>query len=184
MEGKKIAVIYEDVHEEILNEMIDVMESFLKKNNIVVKMIVNTEEPRYKFMAKLEKENVDCLITFAMAGFGGKTLIGHNSYNLICAKQIHILVGDYPYYHEFLKGEHGINLFFFADHGKWVSNWHKEYRGVQFFEKIPPLYIGKKLTSNEKKADENTMRNIIAKVSEIVEGDKPITLSDRQLEAW
>lgn len=184
MEGKKIAIIYEDVNKEILGEVIDITESILNKNNIVVEMMVNSREPRYKFQARLVEQDADYLITFAMAGFGGKTLIGHNSYNLVCAKQIHILIGDYSHYHELLKGEHGINMFFFADHGKWVNRWREEYKGVQFFEKIPPLYIGKKLTSNEKKADENTIRNLVDKVVELVEGDKPLILSDRQLEAW
>lgn len=183
MEGKKVAIIYEISHKEILHDLVGVTEGIINHNN-VIRMEVNGEEPRHVFIENVKKEEPDYLITFAMAGFGGKTLIGHNMYNLICAKQIHILIGDYQYYHKFLKGEHGINLFFFADCGKWVNNWQKEYRGIQFFEKIPPLYIGRKLTSNEKKADENTIRNIIAKVVEIVEGDGPLTLSDRQLEAW
>lgn len=184
MEGKKVAIIYEMTHKEVLQELVEMTERILNQKNTVVRLEVSSEEQRHLFFERVKTKNPDYLITFAMAGFGGKTLLGHNSYNLICAKQIHILIGDYSYYHKFLKGEHGINLFFFADHGKWINNWQKEYRGVQFFEKIPPLYIGKKLTPNEKKADENTMRNIIAKVAEIVEGDKPITLSDRQLEAW
>lgn len=184
MEGKKVAIVYETAHKEVLAELIGITEGILNKKNTVVRISVNSEEPRHKFIGQLEKEDVDYLITFAMAGFGGKTLIGHNSYNLIYAKQIHILIGDYSYYHDFLKGEHGINMFFFADNGKWVMRWKDEYRGVPHLEKIPPLYIGKRLSANEKKADEMTMQSIIAKVSGIVEGEDVITLSNLQLEAW
>lgn len=168
---KKTVIIYEKEHSDVLADAITVTEQILKeKNHTVLRMPISQEKRGYEYFEELKKYDADYLISFAMAGFGWKTLSSQVSYNLLYAKQVHILIGDYAGYEEFLQKEYAINLFFFADNNKWTRDWENRYPGIPYMEKIPPVYIGKNLSVMERQADRKIIRRIVDRVTEIVEG--------------
>lgn len=171
MESKKTILVYEKGHEEVLADLLSLTEQiWSEKGCNVIRMSVSQEKKGHEYLAELKEQDADYLISFAMAGFSWKTLASQVSYNLLYAKQIHILIGDYDGYEEFLKKEYAISLFFFTDHKKWIADWEEKYPGIPFLKKIPSLYIGKNLSLMEKQTDKRIMTQIIDEVMDIVEG--------------
>lgn len=173
MNGTKTVIVYEKGHAQVLSDLLAIVEQIVKeKGHQVIQMPVSEEKKGHEYLEELKKVDADYLISFAMAGFAWKTLASQVAYNLLYAKQIHILIGDYDGYEQFLKKEYAINLFFFADNKRWLSGWEERFPGVPYLEQIPGLYIGKKLTPIERQTDKKIMETVIDKVIQMVEGSR------------
>lgn len=171
MNPKKTLILYDIEHEKVLQDLLEIIEQILKgEGHEVIRILVSRQKKGHEYLEELKKLDADYLISIAMAGFSWTTLASQVAYNLLYAKQIHILVGDYENYEEFLKKEYAMNLFFFTDHPKWFQNWEEKYPGIPYLEKIPTLYIGKNLSVAEKQADNKIMKQVINKVIDMAEG--------------
>ena len=171
MNPKKTFILYDIEHEEVLEDFLAVLEQILKeKGHVAGRILVTPQKKGYQYLEELKKLDADYLISIAMAGFTWTTLTSQPAYNLLYAKQIHILLGDYNNYDEFLQQEYAMNLFFFADHPKWLRNWEEKYPGIPYLEQIPTLYIGKALSRQERQTDYKIMEQVIEKVINMVEG--------------
>lgn len=171
MKRKKTVLVYEKAHEEVLQDLLSVTEQLWQaKGYDILRLPVSSQRRNYEYVEELQRMDAEYLLSFAMAGFGWKTLTSQVSYNLLYAKQMHILIGDYGDYEKFLQKEYAINLFFFADNKKWTENWEERYPGIPFMERIPQLYIGKNLSALEKQEDNRIMQQIMDTVHSIVEG--------------
>ena len=167
---KKAIIIFEDCHREILNDLIrDAEKIFEEKQYIVNKICILSKKPGHSYFEQLKKEKPDYIVSFAMAGFQWRTLASQVSYNLLYAKQIHILIGDYDVYETFLQKEYAINLFFFADNEKWTKEWEQRYVGIPYMRKVPTIFIGKNLSYEEKRSNQRNLHQIIDQVIRIVE---------------
>lgn len=167
---KKAIIIFEDCHREALNDLVrDAEKIFKEKQYIVGKISISDRKPGHVYFEQLKEENPDYIISFAMAGFRWKTLASQVSYNLLYAKQIHVLIGDYDVYETFLQKEYAMNLFFFADHDKWTKEWEQRYAGIPYMRKVPTFFVGKNLSDEEKKSNIKNLHQIINQVISIVE---------------
>lgn len=83
------------------------------------------------------RKNPDYLATIDMVGFERTTLLEGSVYNLLHAKQLHLLTGDCGQYEELLQREYAINLFFFSDREETVRDWEKRYPGLPHLERMP-----------------------------------------------
>ena len=168
--GKRAIIIYEEGHREVLNDLLrDTQIIMEKKQYATTQLCISNKKPGHTYFEQLKKENPDYIISFAMAGFQWKTLASQISYNLLYAKQIHILIGNYDIYETYLQKEYAINLFFFADHERWTKKWDERYAGIPFMKKISTIYIGKKLSVDERQSNQKNLNQIIDQVIHIVE---------------
>lgn len=171
MGDRKAVVVYEQEHKQILKDILGMAENKLKNCGCdVLLMEVSADKKGYEYYTELEKYDADYLLSFAMAGFQWDTLTGQVSYNRLYAKQIHILIGDYEVYEEYLQKEFAINLFFFADNAHWIKDWKTKYTGVPFMEKIPTIFCGEKLSVLEKEQNKKIICYVIDKVIAFTEG--------------
>lgn len=168
--NKKAIIIFEECHREVLKDLItDAEKIFKEKQYIVDRICISDNKAGHIYFGQLKNENPDYIVSFAMAGFQWKTLASQVSYNLLYAKQIHILIGDYDVYETFLQKEYAINLFFFADNDKWTKEWEQRYVGIPYMRKVPTIFIGKNLSCEEKRSNQRNLHQIIDQVISIVE---------------
>ncbi len=93
--------------------------------------------PGEDWFSAVRRQNPDYLATIDMVGFERTTLLEGSVYNLLHAKQLHLLTGDCGQYEELLQREYAINLFFFSDREETVRDWEKRYPGLPHLERMP-----------------------------------------------
>lgn len=159
---KKAVIIYDGKDKVVVDDLLTVLGRIWEKRGYEC-ILLMTRDDR-DFMAEVEQMNADILMTIAMAGFEHKNMTEGVCYNTLRAKQIHILIGNIPKYDVYLRKELGIHLFLFTDNDQVYAGWREKYPALPFLEKIPTLYIGKKLNGTEKSRNEKNLENVIGRV--------------------
>lgn len=88
---------------------------------------VREELPWENYKSRLQAQENAYLVTVDMAGFGWTTLLEGSAYNLLPAKQLHLLTEDRGQYDMLLQKEYAINLFFFTDNSEILKDWERRY---------------------------------------------------------
>lgn len=113
-------------------------EAWEKKGYQTEKISVRERPARGEdWFSAVRRQNPDYLATIDMVGFERTTLLEGSVYNLLHAKQLHLLTGDCGQYEELLQREYAINLFFFSDREETVRDWEKRYPGLPHLERMP-----------------------------------------------
>lgn len=101
-----------------------------------VPMPIREEKSWGTYLPRLREQDVSWLVTVDMAGFGWSTLLEGCAYNLLPAKQLHLLTEDRGQYDGFLQKEYAINLFFFTDNPDTIQDWESRYPLLPHLELI------------------------------------------------
>lgn len=108
-----------------------------KRGYQTAELPIDEERASESYLSEVRKQNPEYLVTIDMVGFGWTTLLEGSVYNLLHAKQLHLLTGDCGQYDTFLRKEYAINLFFFSDSMETVKNREKEYPLLPHLEWMP-----------------------------------------------
>lgn len=172
---RRVVMLCDERNRAILSETISIMESVWNEMEYEVTVFfVSEEESPDTYMNELVRLKEDFLVTFAMAGFSWRGLMEQVRFNTLAAMQIHILLGSLPQYDFFLRKEHGIHSFFFADDAELVKKWKEQYALVPFLKEIPTLYVSESLTEEERRLNRKNLKGIIQATMAFIE--KPSVL--------
>lgn len=167
---KRTVILYEEVYGTILRENLAILATLWKDMGYeVIELVVKEEESPDLYMNELVRLKEDYLVTFAMAGFAWRALMGQVRYNTLPAMQIHILVGELPHYDFFLKKEYGIHCFFFTDCMNIFAGWKQKYPQLPFLSYMPMLYMAEELTEEEKRLNRDNLQSVIQEVMVFIE---------------
>lgn len=140
----------------------------------VIEMVVEEQTSPDVYMNELVRLEENFLVTIAMAGFSWCGLMGQVRFNTLAAMQIHILMGNLPYYDSYLHKEYGIQSFFVTDCEEIFSNWKVRYPQLPFMDKLPTLYIAEHLTEEERAVNRINLREMFLRIFAFIE--KPVVL--------
>lgn len=112
----------------------EVSRAWERRRYQIVELPVKEERTSEDYLSVLREQDPDYLVTINMVGFHWTTLLEGSVYNLLHAKQLHLLSEDRGQYEAFLQKEYAINLFFFTDNRETVKNWEKRYPRLPHLE--------------------------------------------------
>lgn len=113
---------------------------------------------------KIKELDADYLMTFDMAGFEQDTLQEVPSYNMVFAKQIHILLGDNPKYSDYLCRSLSLNQFLFAQTEEQAEYISKEYPQLLNVEGMPQFAFKGQMSDGQNRANIDAIKWAIEKV--------------------
>lgn len=167
---KKAVIIYDEENADILKEVVSITEQIWKdKEYEITKTCVSSEKKPHEYLDELRASGAAFVITYGMAGFQWSTLQEKVGYNIVKAKQIHILPGCLPIYDEYLRKEYAINLFFYADNEEIIRQRKGTYAEIPYLKKMPILYMANKLTVKEKIRNVANLNRIFDEVLDFIE---------------
>ena len=132
--------------------ILNALEQIFKEKSFEVKSIFFGElnEQNHISFTEIKEYNADYICTLDMAGFQMNTLLECSRYNLLYAKQIHIVVGEQCFV-EYAEGQFALNLFVFLPNS--AIEWKKRY------PHIPNIVAYDKL--DLKKVNKETLNSIV-----------------------
>lgn len=167
---RRVVFLYDKINEVILRENLLILREIWENREYkVVEMVIEEEISHDRYMNELVALKEDFLVTFAMAGFSWRSLTEQARFNALAAMQIHILIGDQPYYDFYLRKEYGIHSFFVTDCEKIFLDWKKKYSQLPFLDMLPTLYLAEYLTEEEKKANYTTLQEMLLRIFSFIE---------------
>lgn len=170
---KKTVILYEGINQAILKENISILKKLWQEMEYeVIELIIYEDVSPDEYMNKLVAVKADYLITFAMAGFEWRGLMEQVRFNTLAMMQIHILVGDLPYYDYYLHKEYGIQNFFYTDNREIYGRWKEQYPQIPYMGELPMLYVAEHLTEKERAANSANLHKMIQQVREFIEKPK------------
>lgn len=99
-------------------------------------LCIRSDDSKNKYSAFLKNDDADYICTLDMAGFWLDTLLEASFYNILTAKQLHIIINQEslaPYRNK----EFALNLFFTVP--GTVGEYRKEYPYILNIDEYPPL---------------------------------------------
>ena len=172
---KRVVFLYEKIFESIMKENLLILRSLWEELGYeVTEMVVEEQISPDIYMNELVRLKEDFLITFAMAGFSWRGLMGQVRFNTLATMQIHILIGNMPYYDFYLHKEYGIQSFFATDCDEIFVKWKERYPKLPFMDKFPTLYMAEQLTEVEKRANRISLQEMLLRIFAFIE--KPVVL--------
>lgn len=121
---RKVMLVYENVKQEKYAKLLKQIELVFQDLDMeVTYLCFEYGRPELHFSALLSKE-IDYICTLDMAGFAVDTLLDTPAYNMITAKQIHIVV-DEAVMSLYGKFDMALNLFLFLP-GE-TAKWQEQY---------------------------------------------------------
>lgn len=167
---KRVVFLCEKILEPVMLDNLLILQSLWEELGYeVTKMLVEEQKSPDIYMNELVRLEEDFLVTFAMAGFSWPDLMERVRFNTLAAMQIHILIGNLPYYDFYLHKEYGIQSFFVTDCDEIFLEWKKRYPLLPFMDKIPILYVAEHLTEVEKTANRVNLREMLLRIFAFIE---------------
>ena len=117
-----------------------------------------------KLYEKLKKLDAEYLLTFDMAGFENDTYLEVPMYNLLFAKQIHILLNNNSKYQKYLYKNLGLNLFLFMSNTRLLLLYREKYPHLLNLEEMPELETGINLSEELKARNREILKVIMERV--------------------
>lgn len=166
---KKIVIVWEEKEQKLYGSLIKQAKKIAKELDMEAVFFPLQDKGKYKTYERLKEIDADYLLVFDMAGFEMSTLQEVSGYNILYAKQIHILFGNDEKYRKHLKKNLALNLFFFLSDENLLEAYKQEYPHILNLEAMPPLFTGKKLTVWQQEKNQEALRGIIEQVYHQVE---------------
>lgn len=136
--SNKVFIIYRERDANVKANIISALSRIWKERGYeVVSLSILEERPWEDYRPLLKEQEISYLVTLDMAGFGWSTLLEGSVYNLLSAKQLHLLTGDRGQYDMLLQKEYAINLFFFTDNPDTFLGWEIRYPLLPHLELMP-----------------------------------------------
>ncbi len=117
-----------------------------------------------KLYEKLKKLDAEYLLTFDMAGFENDTYLEVPMYNLLYAKQIHILFNNNSKYQKYLYKNLGLNLFLFMSNARLLLRYREKYPHLLNLEEMPELETGINLSEEQEAKNKEILKAIIERI--------------------
>ncbi len=118
---------------------------------------------------RLRKMDADYLLSFDMAGFEMGTLTEDTAYNLLFAKQIHILLQNDQKYRTYLRQNLAMNLFLFVGDEYLFRQYKQEYSHILNLEAMPPLVHEEKLKKEQQEKNRKAIKWVMERVHQEIE---------------
>lgn len=166
---KKIVIVWEEREQKLYGSLIKQAKKIAKELDMEAVFFPLQDKGNHKTYERLKEMDADYLLVFDMAGFEMSTLQEVSSYNILYAKQIHILFGNDEKYRKHLKKNLALNLFFFLSDENLLQEYKQEYPHILNLEAMPPLFTGKKLTAWQQEKNQEALRGIMEQVYHQVE---------------
>lgn len=119
------------VYEEAIENNYKVISGMLEKRFILEELCIKDGGSRKEYSEKLLKCKADYICTLDMAGFQLDTLLGAPTYDILTAKQMHIIINEdiLPLYGE---NDFALNLYIYIPDD--VKKWGKRYPHIPNME--------------------------------------------------
>lgn len=172
---KKVVILYEEINQAVLQENISILKGLWEEMGYAVtELMVQAKVSPDIYMNELVRLKESFLVTFAMAGFEWSGLTEQMRFNVLETMQIHILIGNLPYYDFYLQKEYGIHSFIVTDCRDIFANWKTKYPQIPFMDIIPTLYTAKDLTEDEKNANRTNYQAMLRRILAYIENPSPL----------
>lgn len=136
----KVIIIYQEQDADSKANYISTLNRIWEERGYETVLLPICEEQSWdKYLPRLREQDISYLVTVDMAGFGWSTLLEGSVYNLLPAKQLHLLTGDRGQYDALLQREYAINLFFFTDNPETFRGWENRYSLLPHLELMSGL---------------------------------------------
>lgn len=119
------------IYEEAIENSYRVISGMLEKKFILESLCIKDGGSKKEYSKKLLKCRADYICTLDMAGFQLDTLLGEPTYDILTAKQMHIIINEDIL---LLYGEHdfALNLFLYVPDN--VEKWRGKYPHIPNIE--------------------------------------------------
>lgn len=117
----------------------------------------------------LREKDPDYILTFDMAGFEKTTLQEGAAYEILYAKQLHVLLNSEEKHQKFLRRDQPLNFFFFVQGEKTAEKYKREYPQLLNIDEMGELKIAYHLSEEERDSNRMALQKIIKKVKKEVE---------------
>ncbi|MBD5464731.1 MAG: hypothetical protein HDR22_02755 [Lachnospiraceae bacterium] len=161
---KKIVIIWEEKKQNLFASLIKQVKKIAKELDMETIFFPLKGKGNHSTYESLKKLDADYLLSFDMAGFEMDTLQEVCAYNILYAKQIHILFQNEQKYREYLLQDMALNLFFFLSDEELLQKCKQEYPHILNLEAMPFLATGKKLTFEQQEKNRKALKMVIEKV--------------------
>lgn len=133
----KALIVYEENAENSCEQMIRMIEEAFSDRQIKADRIcIKENSARNDYLTGLTESMADYICTLDMAGFQLDTLLNMPVYNIIEAKQLHIVINEevLPVY---ANNQFALNLFLFVPDD--AEKWRKKYQHIPYIESYERL---------------------------------------------
>lgn len=155
------------VYEEATKNSYKVISKMLEKRFSLESLCIKDEGAGKEYFEKLLKYKTDYICTLDMAGFQLDTLLGVPAYDILTAKQIHIIINEdiLPFYGE---NDFALNLFLYVPDD--IEKWRKKYPHIPNMEAYERFEAAENGEIFNSKFNESILNLIIDRTIREVEG--------------
>ncbi len=166
---KKIAIILEEHNQKPFSTLAEQAMKAAKELDMEPIYFPLRERADIHTFERLRKLDADYLLSFDMAGFEMDTLTEESAYNLLYAKQIHILFQNDQKYRIYLRQNLAMNLFLFIGDEYLFKQYKQEYSHILNLEVMPPLVSGEELTKGRQEKNQKAIKQVMERVYQEIE---------------
>ncbi|MBD5545503.1 MAG: hypothetical protein HDR01_14985 [Lachnospiraceae bacterium] len=166
---KKLVIVLEEKNQHLYDSLAGQIKEAAKELDMETVYFLQQDNEKSQTHGKLSEIDADYLVSFDMAGFEISTLTEGSAYNLLYAKQIHILFQNDWKYQRFLQQDLAMNLFLFVGDEYLFKKYKQEYPHILNLEAMQPLYLGEKLTEEQQEKNGEAIRWVLKKVYNEIE---------------
>lgn len=132
----KVVIVYNEEDEKYSVLIKLVVEEFSSRNFETESLCIRNDDSKNKYTSFLQNAGADYICTLDMAGFWLDTLLEMPFYDILTAKQLHIIINQERLDSWRVK-EFALNLFFVVPGA--VREWKKEYPYILNIDGYPPF---------------------------------------------
>lgn len=166
---KKIAIIFEENNQQLFGALAEQAIEAARELDMEPVYFPLKGRADIGTYERLRKMDADYLLSFDMAGFEMGTLTEDSAYNLLYAKQIHILFQNHQKYRTYLRQDLAMNLFLFIGDEYLFKRYKQEYSHILNLEAMPSLVYGEKLTKEQQEKNRKAIKWVMERVYQEVE---------------
>lgn len=147
---KKAMIVGDKTKQREYENILRILAEIFKEKDFQVKTIMFGEmgRPDHAYFAEMQEYDGDYICSLDMAGFQMNTLLECTGYNLLYAKQMHIVI-DEQCFVKYAEGKFAISLYFFLPGS--VGKWQKRYphiSNIVAYEKMNPKDTDREILQN------------------------------------
>ena len=166
---KKLTIVLDEKKQQLFGSLVEQVKKAAKAMDMETLCFCLQDNESGHIYEHLRKIDADYLMSFDMAGFEMSTLTEGSAYNLLYAKQIHILFQNDRKYRRYLQQDMAMNLFLFIGDERLFKQYKQDYPHILNMEAMPPLTLGEKLTEEQQRKNGEALRWVIEKVYNEIE---------------
>lgn len=166
---KKLVIVWEESKQSSFGSLIKQVMKIGKELDMEAYLFPIKGKGTHKVYEQIKERDAHYLLTFDMAAFEMSSLQEVPVYNILYAKQIHILMENDQKYRQYLQQDLALNLFLFVTDERLLQQYKQEYPHILNMEAMPSLATGKKLTVKQQETNYAALKWVMEKVYQEVE---------------